>query len=217
MSKRLLDILGASIGLMIFSPIFLIIAFLIKRDSPGPAIFTQTRYTRHKTPFTMYKFRTMTDKHKSPEDTLTKANDQRVTKIGQVLRKYKLDELPQLLNVLLGDMSIVGPRPVVVPEVELQEYGQSADSIIFQVKSGLTDYASICFYSEFEYLNKGSDSSRYYAEVILPFKLKLKAMYVEELKRQGIWVDLKLIALTIFRLFGYKLEIKTLRNKLKAL
>ena len=205
-SKRALDLIGSGLGLIFLSPLFLLVMILIKRDSKGPSFFTQTRYTKDRKAFTIYKFRTMTHLHQRPQDALTMANDQRVTQIGHFLRKYKIDELPQLINVFLGEMSLVGPRPMMLWEIDLLASSKEEADRLFEVQSGMTDYASIYFYNEFEYLNKGSDSNRYYAEVIMPFKMKLKVWYVDELEKYGIWLDIKIICFTILRLFGKRMN-----------
>jgi lipopolysaccharide/colanic/teichoic acid biosynthesis glycosyltransferase len=207
-SKRALDLIGSTIGLILLSPFFLIVMILVKMDSKGPAFFTQIRYTKDRKPFSIYKFRTMTHLPAKAQNALATANDQeeKVTKLGDVLRRYKINEFPQLINVFLGDMSLVGPRPMMLWEIDLLAANKEDADRLFEVKSGMTDYASIYFYNEFEYLNKGADSPRYYSEVIMPFKMKLKVWYIDELEKYGVLLDIKIILLTILRLFGMRMN-----------
>src|SRR5690606_6409130 len=170
---------------------FLLIALLILLDSRGGVFYKQQRVGLNKKNFLLYKFRTMhpnADKHGK---ITVGMNDNRITKLGLWLRKYKLDELPQLLNVFLGSMSLVGPRPEVPEFVELYS---NDDCEIFKVKPGITDYASIAYANENEILGNTKDPIKTYKEVIMPAKLALNKKYINE---AGLLTDLKIIFLTI--------------------
>ncbi len=188
--KRLFDIVFSLLGIVVLSPIMLIITLLIFMDSGTPIIYKQLRVTLHKKEFWIYKFRTMrvgADR----EGTLTIGNDKRVTKIGKFLRRTKLDEIPQLINIFLGDMSFVGPRPDAVED--LKYYKKDWDDI-FQVRAGITDYASIYFYNLEIQLNKKSPHKDY-IERILPQKIELRREYIKKL---SFFEDLKIIVKTLF-------------------
>ncbi len=192
--KAIFDFGSALLGICILSPLLLIIAFLIKVTSKGPIFFKQTRVGLHEKDFKILKFRTMymgSDK----KGLLTVGNrDSRVTSVGVYLRKLKLDELPQLFNVLLGDMSLVGPRPEVRKYTEL--YSQD-DKIIFSVKPGITDYASIHFRNENEMLKAAKNPEQTYVNEILPIKIKLNKKYIHQNKK-GILLDLRIIFKTFW-------------------
>lgn len=172
--KRCFDILMSMLGLIILSPLFLVIAIWIKLDSPGPVFFRQTRVGRFNKDFRIFKFRTMrTDAAQG--SLLTVGEDPRITRSGRILRKYKLDELPQLINVFLGQMSLVGPRPEVRRYVDLWTPEQMH---VLDVRPGITDPASIKFRNESELLAQAEDPEQYYIEVIMPEKLRLYLDYV---------------------------------------
>jgi lipopolysaccharide/colanic/teichoic acid biosynthesis glycosyltransferase len=168
-----------------------VIAVLIKRGSPGPVFFTQERMGRNGSVFRLYKFRTMTeDAHRSGPQVTSKG-DPRVTGIGRALRKYKLDELPQLLNVIKGDMSLVGPRP------EVKKYADAFSgeySSILRVNPGITDYAALEFRNEEEILAGYPDVEDAYTRVILPEKITLYKKYINEM---GFMADLKILFRTV--------------------
>lgn len=188
--KRIFDIFFSILGLMIAFPILLTLAIIIKIDSKGPVFYKQTRVGLNNTDFKIYKFRTMyvnSDRH----GLLTIGDrDPRVTNIGYVLRKFKLDELPQLINVLIGNMSFVGPRPEVRKYVNL--YSKS-DLEILSVKPGITDYASIKFRDEAEIMSKSESPEDVYINEIMPEKIRLNKIYVKE---QSLLTDVKIIFLT---------------------
>ena len=196
MIKRLFDIVFSLIGLILLLPLLLIIALIIKVESKGSVFYKQVRVGKNNTNFKIFKFRTMfigSDK----KGLLTVGNkDPRVTKTGYFLRKYKLDELPQLINVLLGNMSFVGPRPEVRHYVN---FYSKDDLIILTVKPGITDYASIYFRNEVEIL-KGSDNpEKLYIEQILPKKIALNKHYIEN---NNLLTDIKIILRTILTIIS---------------
>ena len=188
--KRIFDIFFSVIGLMILLPLMLIIAVLIKLDSRGEIFFKQTRVTKNGREFKILKYRTMkvgSDKYSQ----ITIGKDDRITKVGVFLRKYKLDEIPQLINVFVGDMSLVGPRPEVPKYVEMYTEEQKE---ILRVRAGITDYASIEFSDENEILANEKDPEKAYIEKIMPKKIKLNKKYLSEI---SIWTDIKIIMMTI--------------------
>ena len=190
MLKRIFDIILSLLGLIILLPFMLIIAILIKLDSKGPIFFKQVRVTKNGREFEIFKYRTMrvgSDKYSQ----ITVGKDNRITKIGAFLRKYKLDEIPQLINVLLGDMSLVGPRPEVPQYVVLYTDEQKE---ILKVRAGITDYASIEFSDENDLLASEEDPEKAYIEKVMPKKIELNKKYITEI---SILTDIKIILLTI--------------------
>ena len=190
MLKRIFDIISSLFGLILLSPFMIIIAILIKIDSKGPVFFKQVRVTKNGREFKIFKYRTMrvgSDKYSQ----ITVGKDNRITKIGAFLRKYKLDEIPQLINVLLGDMSLVGPRPEVPKYVALYTDEQKE---ILKVRAGVTDYASIEFSNENDLLANEIDPEKAYIEKIMPRKIELNKRYLLEI---SILTDIKIILLTI--------------------
>jgi len=188
--KRIFDIILSLLGLIILLPFMLIIAILIKLDSKGPIFFKQVRVTKNGREFEIFKYRTMrvgSDKYSQ----ITVGKDNRITKIGAFLRKYKLDEIPQLINVLLGDMSLVGPRPEVPKYVVLYTDEQKE---ILKVRAGITDYASIEFSDENDLLASEEDPEKAYIEKVMPKKIELNKKYITEI---SILTDIKIILLTI--------------------
>lgn len=188
--KRFFDIIISLIVLIIIAIPMLVIGLAIKIDSKGPVFYKQERLTKNKKPFYIIKFRTMMVGADKNLDNLTVKNDPRITKTGEFLRKWKIDELPQFINVLLGHMSLVGPRPETPKMVDL--YPNYYD-VIFAVRPGITDYASIEFRNESEYYNSIEDSEKIYLEKILPIKIDLKLKYIENL---SIKTDLKILLKT---------------------
>jgi len=173
---RFFDILFSILGLIFLSWLFLIVFILIKLDSRGPIFYMQERIGKDGVPFKLFKLRSMyvnSDK-KGLQITVGK-RDPRITKIGYYIRKYKIDELVQLINVLKGEMSLVGPRPEVKKYVDLYTLEQR---IVLRVKPGITDYASIKYRNENEILEKQADPERYYIEVVMPEKIKLNMYYL---------------------------------------
>lgn len=191
MLKRLCDIIFSVISLIIMSPLLIFSALVIKLDSKGPVFYRGIRIGRYRKPFKIFKFRTMVVNAEKLGGPSTADDDPRITKIGRFLRKYKLDELPQLINVLKGEMSVVGPRPEVPMEVETYN---NKEKKVLNVKPGITDYASLTFHNEGEILKGSTDPHQAYRKKIRPEKLKLALKYVE---KQSFWVDLKIIFETI--------------------
>jgi lipopolysaccharide/colanic/teichoic acid biosynthesis glycosyltransferase len=191
MSKRLFDILVSLVGLMLLAPLFALIALSIKLDSSGPVFFRQQRVGRWGKPFNIYKFRTMTmDTDETRQ--LTVGDDSRITGVGHFLRRYKIDELPQLINVLEGTMSLVGPRPEVPRYVAC--YPPEARAIVLSVAPGITDLASILYRDESRVLGQAADPEKTYIDTILPIKLSYYTRYVQE---RNFWNDLRIICKTL--------------------
>ena len=172
--KRILDILFSAVGLVILSPLLLYIAIRIKIDTTGNIFYKQKRVGKNGVEFYLYKFRTMLS-FSDDKGLLTYGNDKRITGFGQFLRKYKLDELPQLANVIRGDMSIVGPRPEVKKYVDLYNDEQRE---ILSVKPGITDMASIKYLDENNILGNQSEPEEYYIREILPEKIRLNRVFI---------------------------------------
>ena len=196
MTKRIFDIVAAALGLILLVPIMALVALLIRLDSPGPAIFRQQRVGRGFKPFVLYKFRTMTD-GTAGGPLITVGGDTRVTRVGGLLRRTKLDELPQLVNVVRGDMSLVGPRPEVPRYVDLF-HSQYAE--VLRVRPGITDPASIKYRDEESILGLAGDADEEYLKRILPDKLQLSAEYV---RSASLSRDLALILRTVFTVAGH--------------
>ncbi len=188
--KRMFDFLLSLLGLILLSPLFLVVAVLITLDSPGGIFFRQERVGKAFIPFTLYKFRTMTAApHAAP--VVTSARDNRITRVGRVLRRLKIDELPQLFNVVKGDLSLVGPRPELAKFVAIFEHEYRR---ILQVRPGITDFAAIQFKDEEGLLAGYDDVEEGYVRDILPRKI---ACYKRYLKERSFFLDLKLVLLTI--------------------
>ena len=185
--KRLFDILASGCGLLVLSPIFIIVAIWIKLDSPGPVFYRQTREVRHNKDFRIFKFRSMRVGSDKGSLVTIGGRDPRVTRSGYFIRKFKIDELPQLINVFTGDMSLVGPRPEVRHYVN---YWTPEQMRVLDVRPGITDPASIRFRNENELLEKAQDPERYYIDVIMQEKIKL---YLEYVEKSSFWYDIKLI------------------------
>lgn len=192
--KRLFDLSLAILGAAMLFPLLAIIALLIKIDSRGPVFYRGVRSGQHGRPFRIVKFRTMVENAEEIGGPSTALNDPRLTRIGKYLRKYKFDELPQILNIIRGEMSIVGPRPQVEKYTRL--YGDR-EKVILSVRPGLTDYASIRFINLDSILGNGSVDEKYVRD-IEPEKNRLRIKYVEE---HTLWIDCKIIMLTVLRLF----------------
>jgi len=195
MVKRTFDFVFSLLGLIVLSPFILIISLLIVLDSAGPVFYKQTRVGKNNINFTLFKFRTM--KIGSDKITLLTVgnNDNRITAAGYWLRKYKIDEVPQLVNVLIGDMSLVGPRPEVRKYVNL--YNAEQSKVLF-AKPGITDWASIKYSNENELLTKSQDAEQCYINEIMPVKLNLNLKYIQH---NNIYIDIKIIFLTLKRIF----------------
>jgi len=196
LSKRSLDVVGAMLGILIMSPFFVVIALLIKLTSPGPVFYRGIRSGRYGTQFQIVKFRSMVTGADRGAGT-TSRNDPRITPIGRFLRRHKLDEMPQLFNVLLGQMSLVGPRPEL-PRYTDQYSGE--ELLILEVKPGITDYSSLKF-SKLNELIDDDDPDRAFEENILKEKNRLRIQYVNNC---SFWRDLDLLFLTMVRIMRIK-------------
>lgn len=192
MSKRLFDWLASSFGLLILSPFFLVLALRIKLDSPGPVFFRQERVGMGGRIFKIHKFRTMVIDAERQGSQLTIGIDSRVTREGEWLRKYKIDELPQLIDVWLGYMSLVGPRPEVPYYVA--HYPDYIRNLVLSVRPGITDRASIEFTDESIVLGLSADPHKIYLTEVLPKKL---SFYVDYVNKHSVFGDIKIIFLTI--------------------
>ncbi|MBB1626047.1 sugar transferase [Achromobacter sp. UMC71] len=191
MMKRLFDIIVSLLGLIALSPLFLVVAVAIKRDSPGPVFFRQVRVGKDGKPFRIHKFRSMTVNKTDNTKEITVGGDARITRTGAWIRHWKLDELPQLIDVFLGDMSVVGPRPEVPRYVAL--YPDTLRQIVLSVRPGITDLASIRFRHENDLLAQASDPEQAYRDQILPEKLRLQSEYV---RTRSFFGDLGILAAT---------------------
>ena len=191
--KRIFDIICSGIGIIILSPILLIISILIKKGSDGPVFFKQIRVGEKGKEFEILKFRTMVVDAEKLGRQITVGKDNRITKIGAFLRKYKLDELPQLINVFKGDMSLVGPRPEVPRYVKLYNEEQRK---VLDVKPGITDLASIRYRDENDLLGKAEDPDDMYINTIMPDKLALNMEYIN---KSNIFFDIYIILQTIIK------------------
>lgn len=192
MLKRAFDVVASSLGLMVLAIPMAVIAILIKIDSPGPVFFRQERVGRGGRPFRIYKFRTMRDH--AGGGSLTVGADTRVTRSGAFLRRYKLDEFPQLLNVIVGDMSLVGPRP----EVPEYAFVYPEQERVWSVRPGITDPASVELRAESDLLARVDDPDRYYREVLLPRKT---SAYLDYIERSSLRYDVVVILSTLWRVF----------------
>ena len=192
MAKRCFDVLFAALGLLLLAPLLVLVALWIKLDSPGPVFFRQERVGRFGVPFRIHKFRTMTHEPAHGGPQITVGDDDRITRAGAVLRRAKLDELPQLIDVLRGAMSFVGPRPEVPRYVAV--YPAELRDKVLSVRPGITDLASIQYRDESALLARAADPEREYREVVLPAKLRLAAEYVDH---ATLATDLRLIGLTL--------------------
>lgn len=196
MFKRLFDIIFSLAGLIFLLPVLLYVAIRIKSDSKGTIFYKGTRAGKNAKPFKMWKFRTMfEDAHLMPGGPSSGDDDPRITNYGKHLRKSKLNEIPQLINVLKGEMSFVGPRPEVPSEVELYT---KEERQLLTVRPGVTDYASIEFHNEGEILSGSPDPHQTYREKIRPGKIKLGLEYVNN---HSFWIDLKILFKTFSTLF----------------
>ena len=192
--KRLFDIISSIVVVLLGFPFFITIAVVILIDGKGGVFYKQERIGRNKKPFYLLKFRTMRPGSENLGQLTIGSKDNRITTIGYYLRKYKLDEFPQLINVILGDMSIVGPRPEVVKYVNLYTEEQLN---VLKVRPGLTDYASIIYFKENELLGNAEDPEKVYIQEIMPQKLALNTKYIRE---KGMLTDLKIIFKTFLKI-----------------
>lgn len=192
MSKRCFDVLLSTLGLLVLTPLLFVVAILIKLESSGPVFFRQERVGRGGKLFRIHKFRTMVTDAERLGLQITVGADARVTQVGQWLRKYKLDELPQLMDVWLGYMSLVGPRPEVPRYVAC--YPSDLRDVVLSVRPGITDLASIEFKDENEILGRAADAHKAYVEEVLPIKLRY---YVEYVQTQSLFGDAMIILKTL--------------------
>ena len=194
MIKRLFDIIFSFVGIVFLFPVFVIVAILIKIDSSGPVFFTQERVGLNGKFFKIIKFRSMKINHNNSL-TVTLENDKRITRIGKKIRKYKIDEIPELINVFIGDMSFVGPRPDVPGYADLLK-GESRN--ILKLRPGITSRASIKYANEEMILLNEDDPIAYNNNIIFPDKVKLNLNYYYN---NNIWIDIKIIFATLFAVF----------------
>jgi lipopolysaccharide/colanic/teichoic acid biosynthesis glycosyltransferase len=190
MIKRIFDVTAALLGLLVLAPLFVAVAIWIKLDSRGPVLFRQQRVGKDGIAFYIIKFRTMVDE--AHEALLTIGNDRRITRAGRFLRRHKLDEFPQLLNVVGGSMSLVGPRPEVPRYVDC--YPPEVRAQVLSVAPGITDWASIYYKEENSLLSRSSNPEQAYLDTILPAKLKYNLRYVHE---RSFWNDVRIIFTTL--------------------
>ena len=190
--KRLFDIVASGLGLIVLCPLFLILAIWIKLDSKGPVFYRQVRVGYNNKDFRIFKFRSMRVGADKGSLVTIGGHDPRVTRSGYFIRKFKFDELPQLINVFLGDMSLVGPRPEVRHYVD---YWTPEQMHVLDVRPGITDPASIKFRNENELMEKAEDAEKYYIEVIMQEKIKL---YLEYVEKHSFFYDLGLIFKTFW-------------------
>lgn len=196
MTKRLFDIIVSFLGLIITSPLLLLIGFLIKIDSKGSVFFRGERTGRGGRSFKIFKFRTMVENAESMGGPSTASDDTRLTKIGKFLKKFQIDELPQLINVMTGEMSLVGPRPEVKMYIDMMS--EEEKNNILSIRPGMTDFASLWDFHEGEILKGSPDPEKTYMEKIRPTKIKLQLEYV---KNRSFLLDLKIIIKTILKIF----------------
>ena len=195
--KRIFDLFFAFLGIMLLFPIYLLIAIFIKLDSKGEILYKQERIGKDGIPFYVLKFRTMVPDAFSKGALTVGSRDPRVTGVGFYLRKYKLDELPQLFNVLFGEMSFVGPRPEVKKYTDLYNENQR---VVLSAKPGITDYASIKYRNENDLLAQSSDPEKLYIEEIMPEKLNLNLKYIND---NNVFKDIEIIFLTFYTIIKH--------------
>lgn len=197
--KRLFDIVASGLGLILLSPLFLVLAIWIRADSKGPVFYRQVRVGRYNRDFRIFKFRSMRVGSDTGSLITIGGRDPRITRSGYFIRKLKLDELPQLINVFVGDMSLVGPRPEVRHYVN---YWTPEQMHVLDVRPGITDPASIKFFNENELLEQAENPEKYYIEVIMQEKIRL---YLEYVEKHNIFYDLALIFKTFWAIVKEKI------------
>jgi len=196
MMKRIFDLVFSLLGIGALLPLFFVLGFLIRRDG-GPAFFTQERVGKDGRTFHFIKFRSMVMHAERLGSQVTASHDPRITGVGRVLRRTKLDELPQLLNVFAGDMSIVGPRPEVPYYVA--KWSEEDRRVVLSVKPGITDYATLFYHDEQAVLAKTEDPEKTYLDVVMPHKLEMYRRYVSD---RSFGLDLRLVAATLGKMVG---------------
>lgn len=193
--KRLFDIVASLIGLIVFSPVMLVVAVIVKVTSPGPILFSQKRLTKGMREFNIYKFRSMVSNELREKNTVQiKGSSSEITPIGKFMRKTKLDELPQFWNILKGDMSFIGPRPELPRRLK---YYDNRQKEMFSVRSGISSPASIVFSDEEYLMNQVQDPEKFYIEQIMPYKIELNLYYIEH---QSFFYDIWLIIATLLKI-----------------
>lgn len=193
--KRLFDIVASLVGLIVFAPIMLIVAIIVKVTSPGPILFSQKRLTKGMREFNIYKFRSMVSNELREKNTVQiKGSSSEITPIGKVMRKTKLDELPQFWNILKGDMSFIGPRPELPRRLKYYDERQKE---IFSVRSGISSPASIVFSDEEYLMNQVENPEKFYIKEIMPYKIELNLYYIEH---QNFFYDIWLIIATLLKI-----------------
>lgn len=197
MGKRLFDVIVSAAALLLLWPLFVVVAVAIRLDTPGPVFFRQERVGRFGVPFRIHKFRTMRHEPGRAGREITVGDDPRITRVGAWLRRTKLDELAQLIDVLQGTMSLVGPRPEVPRYV--RQYPQPVRDQVLSVRPGITDLASIEYRRESELLARSDDPERTYVQEVLPQKLRYAQQYVEH---ATLWTDLRLLVRTLHVLWS---------------
>jgi lipopolysaccharide/colanic/teichoic acid biosynthesis glycosyltransferase len=200
LAKRLFDLSISTLGLIVLSPIFIVVGLGVTKDG-GPVFFLQERIGRYGHLFRIIKFRTMNLDAEKKGAKITKKGDTRITRVGLILRQFKIDELPQLFNVFLGHMSLVGPRPEV-PEY-VQEWTDIDRKIILAIKPGITDYASLLYSNEAEMLALADNVERVYINEVMPYKLRLYRKYAKEM---NLWLDIRIVIATLAKIAGLGLQ-----------
>ncbi|MDZ4821940.1 MAG: sugar transferase [Flavobacteriales bacterium] len=196
MGKRIFDIAFSLVALVLLSPLFFVLAIIVLCDGSGGIFFTQVRVGKNGKTFRLIKFRTMRSKSEASGQLTIGSGDHRITRSGSILRNYKLDELPQLVNVLLGQMSIVGPRPEVPRYVAL--YNEEQQHVL-DISPGITDYASLQYFHESDLLAKSENPEETYINEVMPAKLQLNLQYIRE---QSFISDCKIIGRTVRKIFA---------------
>ena len=199
--SRVLDVVAAAFGLIILSPMLALVALAIKLSDFGPIFFAHGRVGQDGAPFRMLKFRSMRVNADKIGPAITVGGDARITPVGQFLRKTKLDEFPQLWNVLKGEMSLVGPRPEVDGYVVKYAVG---DRAVLKLKPGITDPASFAFYDESDVLARATDPERFYVETLMPAKIRVNLAYAQ---RRTLVTDVFLIVATVLKPFGVHVDV----------
>ncbi len=208
MLKRLFDLLLSLFALLVLWPLMLFAAIIIKVSMPGPVLFKQWRIGRYAQPFLIYKFRTM--RLNNSKVSVTLSTDSRITPFGNLLRKTKIDELPQLFNILKGEMSIVGPRPDVPGYYDTLK---GEDQLIWKLRPGLTGLDSMCYPNEQAILDKESDPEKFYDEKLWPDKVRLNRWYAEN---RGFWMDVRIVLNTASLLLMGKQVVKVGGDEVKG-
>ena len=194
--KRCFDFISSFITLIFLLPVFIVVAWLIKKDG-GPVFYQQQRVGRYGNIFNLYKFRSMVIDADKIGAKVTASHDPRITRIGKLLRKTKTDELPQLFNVLTGNISLVGPRPEVPYYVA--KWPDAKKKIILSVKPGITDYATLYYNDEQAVLSRAKDPEKTYLNEVMPHKLRMYEQYIND---QSFWLDIKIILATLLKMLG---------------